>query len=134
MKKSETAQQRAQRILKELAKHYPGKNAFAMNNKNLHFACEIEPATDHPEFDRCIEVVIQSEPHFHRKMTQSYTIIRGKLELHIDNKTVILQEGDGYVVKPNQIHWAKGIDCECWYENYSTPGWTPDDHILASEE
>ena len=83
---------------------------------------------EHPEFDSAIEVIIESKPHKHVKMTQYYTIISGELELHVGEETMHLHPKDKYTVVPNNIHWAKS-DTECWLEIYSKPGWTKEDHI-----
>lgn len=127
----ETIKQRSKRILGQLKSKYPGKNAFDLDGRGLHFACEIEPTENHPEYDRAIEVIISSKPHKHSKMIQQYTIINGVLELHVGNKTFLLKTGDIYTVKQNKIHWATSNQ-ECWVEVYSKPGWTKEDHITIS--
>ena len=93
--------------------------------------CEVEPTKDHPEYDRAIEVILSSKPHKHLKMTQNYTILSGKLKLHIRGEQVVmLHPGDKYTIHPGNVHWAVGAD-ECWVEIYSKPGWTKEDHILV---
>lgn len=124
----ETTKQRSERILRELRVKYPGKGAFDLDGCGRHFVCEVEPTKDHPEYDRAVEVIIQSQPHQHRKMTQRYTILSGTLELHVGDKTVVLKSGETSTVKPGKIHWAQSND-ECWAEIYSRPGWTKADHI-----
>jgi len=126
--KNETIQQRSGRILKQLRKKYPSKNCFDLNGRGMHFACEVEPTKDHPEYDRAIEVIISSKPHKHLKMTQYYTILSGTLELHVGDQAITLRRGDKYVITPGKAHWARS-DNECWLEIYSKPGWTKEDHI-----
>ena len=126
----ESTQQRSQRILSELKKRYPGKEAFDLDGRGKHFVCEIDPTKDHPEFDRAIEVILSSKPHKHLKTTQKYTVLSGTLELHMGKETVILQKGNTYTVNPGIIHWALSNN-ECWAEIYSNPGWTKEDHILV---
>jgi mannose-6-phosphate isomerase-like protein (cupin superfamily) len=128
MSNKETKEQRSKRILSQLREKYPGKKAFDLDGRGKHFACEIEPTQEHPEYDRAIEVIISSQPHKHLKTTNYYTVISGTLELHVENKTIILKPGDSYTVEPGKIHWAKS-DNECWAEIYSEPGWTKEDHI-----
>lgn len=129
--KSETGEQKSKRIIKQLNGKYPNKIAYDLDGRGMHFVCEIEPVSEHPEYDRAIEVIIQSKPHKHLRMTQNYTVRSGSLELHINNNEVInLKAGDKYTIHPNIIHWAKS-DNECWVEIYSEPGWTKEDHIVV---
>lgn len=125
---SETQAQRTKRILGTLRVEYPGKNAFDVDGSGQHFACEVEPASEHPEHDRAIEVIIQSKPHKHMKTTQRYTVLSGTLELHIGDKVIMLHPGDTHIVPAGEVHWSKSDD-ECRVEEYSQPGWTPEDHI-----
>jgi mannose-6-phosphate isomerase-like protein (cupin superfamily) len=126
----ETAEQRTQRILKQLKEKYPQASSYDLDGRGLHFVCEVEPVTEHPEYDRAVEVIILSKPHKHYKMTQEYTIISGNLELHINEEIINLKPGDKYTITPNNVHWAKSDD-ECFVEIYSTPGWTKEDHIVV---
>jgi len=126
----ETPEQRSIRVIKELKQKYPGKKAYDLDGRGLHFVCEVEPVEEHPEFDRAVEVIILSRPHKHFKMTQQYTILKGNLELHVDGKTINLKAGDEYIVHPNNVHWAKSVEDECWVEIFSQPGWTQEDHIV----
>jgi mannose-6-phosphate isomerase-like protein (cupin superfamily) len=103
-----------------------------LDGRGLHFVCEIEPTSEHPEYDRAVEVIIDSKPHKHLKMKQQYTIISGNLELHVGDRIVKLSKGDEYTINPGLVHWATSND-ECWLEIYSTPGWTKKDHIKVSE-
>lgn len=126
--RTETKEERAERILSLLKEKYPNANALDLDGSGQHFVSEVEPADEHPEWDRAIEVIIKSKPHKHHKMTQQYTILEGSLTLHVDNETIELKPGDTYTVKPGLVHWAES-DGECWLEIYSEPGWTPEDHI-----
>jgi mannose-6-phosphate isomerase-like protein (cupin superfamily) len=127
---NETIEERSKRILALLRNKYPEKESYDLDGRGMHFVCELEPVKDHPEYDRAMEVIISSKPHKHLKMTQDYTVLSGHLELHIGNETILLNPGDKYVVKPNNVHWAKSND-ECLVEIYSEPGWTKEDHIIS---
>jgi mannose-6-phosphate isomerase-like protein (cupin superfamily) len=120
--------QRSNRILTELRESYPGKSAFDLDGRAMHFVCEVEPTIEHPEYDRAVEVMLLTLPHKHLKMTQYYTVLAGTLELHVNDEVIILEVGDQYDIKPNIIHWAKSEN-EAWVELISTPGWTKEDHI-----
>lgn len=124
----ETLQQRSERIINQLSEQYPNKPTYDLDGRGLHFVCEIEPVTEHPEYDKAVEVIIDSKPHKHIKMTQYYTILKGNMELHYKDEIINLKEGEKYTIEPNNIHWAKGD--ECWVQIHSTPGWTKADHII----
>jgi mannose-6-phosphate isomerase-like protein (cupin superfamily) len=127
----ETNADRTKRILNQLKERYPQAKAYDLDGRGMHFVCEVESVDDHPEYDRAVEVIIESKPHKHLKMRQNYTILSGALELHYGDKTEMLQPGDKYVIEPGNKHWAKS-PTECWVEIYSEPGWTKEDHILVN--
>ncbi len=127
----EKPEERVTRILRELNTKFPKAKAYDLDGNKNHFVSEIEPVTEHPEYDRAIEVIISSRSHKHLKTTQYYTIISGDLELHAGDNIVKLHKGDTYVVKPGTPHWARS-DNEAWVEIYSKPGWTKEDHITIN--
>lgn len=133
MTTTETQKQRSERIIKKLKAKYSNKAAYDLDGRGFHFVCEVEPVSEHPKYDKAVEVIISSKPHKHLKMTQYYTIVSGTMEFHIGNKVIQLKAGEKYTVKPNNVHWAKS-DNECWVEIYSEPGWTKEDHILVDNE
>ncbi|MBI2325921.1 cupin domain-containing protein [Candidatus Collierbacteria bacterium] len=126
--KKESLEERSERILNELKNKYPKTKAYDLDGHSEHFVCEIEPVTDHPGYDRAVEVILKSQPHKHLIMTQYYTIISGTLELHDGEKVIVLNPGDKYTINPGRTHWAVSKN-ECWVEIYSKPGWTKQDHI-----
>ena len=130
--KIEITKERSKRILNKLKSKYPGKESFDIDGRGKHFVCIIDSAENHPEYDKAIEVIISSKPHKHKKITQYYKILSGALKLYINNKYVILQTNDTYIIKPNIIHWATSNN-ECWVEICSRPAWTKKDHILINK-
>ena len=132
MQNNESIEERSKRILKELLTKYPNKSAYDLDGRGLHFVCEVEPVDEHPEYDRAVEVIISSKPHKHNIMVQNYTILKGILELHVDDDVIILKEGNKYKVEAGTVHWAKS-DKECWVEIFSEPGWTKEDHIQINQ-
>lgn len=128
--KNETIGERSRRIINLLKSKYPGKKAYDLDGRGMHFVCEVEPVEEHPEYDRAVEVIIKSKPHKHNKMVQTYTVISGSLTFHLDNQTIILKEGDKYTIQPGIVHWAES-DGEGMVELYSEPGWTKEDHIVV---
>lgn len=106
-------EERSKRIINQLKGKYPKAKAYDLDGKSQHFVCEVEPVSDHPEYDRAVEVIISSRPHKHLKMKQFYSIIFGTLELHVGEKVISLRAGDTYTIEPGNIHWAISDD-ECW--------------------
>lgn len=119
------------KIVSQLNKKYPNKKIIKNDAINpTEILCEVEPGLDHPEYSLAIAVIDKSKPHYHKHLTEEYRVIKGKLTLHIEGKTVILKPGNRYKILPNQTHWAEGN--ETWIECHSIPGWTVEDHILVN--
>jgi len=126
----ELLEERSERILNQLHKKFPGKKAFDLDGRGLHFVCEVEPTGEHPEYDVAIEVIISSQPHKHRKSRQFYKVLSGDLKLVLGQKTLQLGPGDTCAIEPGTVHSASSEN-ECWVEIRSEPGWTAEDHIPA---
>jgi quercetin dioxygenase-like cupin family protein len=117
-------------VLNELSVKYPGRTIIKNGEENpTEILCEIEPTCEHPDHSLAISVIDKSVPHVHKRLTEVYKVIKGKLKFNVDGKVIELTEGEAYTIKPGQIHWAEGN--ETWIECHSKPGWTPEDHILA---
>jgi mannose-6-phosphate isomerase-like protein (cupin superfamily) len=116
--------------IRKLQERYPGKKVYDLDGSGAHFVCEVEPAGEHPEYDRAVEIIFRSKPHKHLKTAQRYKILSGKLALHVGDSVIDLNEGDEHVIAPNQTHWAESEDGS-WVEIYSTPGWIKEDHITV---
>jgi mannose-6-phosphate isomerase-like protein (cupin superfamily) len=125
---NETIDERTKRILALLQEKYPTKDSYDLDGRGLHFVCEVEPVSEHPEYDTAIEIIIKSKPHKHLKMTQRYTVITGSMVLHVEDEAIQLKQGDKFVVTPGKTHWATS-DGKSLVELYSVPGWTKEDHI-----
>ena len=116
-------------VIQEMDRKYPGKAIFKNDENNpTEILCEVKPATQHPEYSLAISVIDKSIPHQHKNTVEIYNVIKGKLSLHVGDKTVTLNEGDSYEIPLNTIHWAEGK--ETWVECASKPGWTYNDHIF----
>jgi len=119
------------KVVAELSQKYPGKKIVQLPENNpTEILCEIDPATNHPEKSIAIAVIDKSEPHYHKKTTEIYKVIKGNLSMVIDGQKNKLEEGDSLIIKPRDIHYAIGD--ETWIEVYSEPGWSPEDHILIN--
>src|SRR5579863_983547 len=127
---NEPVEERQKRVIKMLKNKYPGKDSYDLDGRGLHFVCEVEPVSEHPEYDTAVEVIIKSKPHKHLKMTQRYTVLSGSMELHVENDVIHLKEGDKHVITPGKLHWAIS-DGKSLVELYSVQGWTKEDHIVV---
>lgn len=120
----------AKRVITELSQKYPGKKIIKIPEDNpTEILCEIDSTTNHPEKSVVIAIIDKSEPHYHKKATETYKVIKGNLSIVIDGQKNELEEGDSLSIKPEDIHHAIGN--ETWVEVYSKPGWVPEDHILV---
>jgi mannose-6-phosphate isomerase-like protein (cupin superfamily) len=126
----ETVEARQDRVIKMLTAKYPGKESYDLDGRGLHFVCEVEPVSEHSEYDTAVEIIIKSKPHKHLKMTQRYTVLNGSMELHVEDEVIHLKERDTYVITPGKVHWATS-DGKSLVELYSVPGWTKEDHIVV---
>jgi quercetin dioxygenase-like cupin family protein len=124
----ETPAQRADRILSWLRSSYPGRRCYDVDGRATQFVCEVEPVDGQSGYDTAVEVIISSSPHKHERATQRYQVLKGTLELHLDDDSMLLHEGDTCNVKPGTAHWATSED-EAVVEIRSKPGWNPEDHL-----
>lgn len=120
-----------EKVIKGLSQKYPDKKIIKLPEDNpTEIICEVYPATNHPKKGIAIAIIDKSEPHYHKKTVETYKITKGELTVFISDKEYKLKEGDSLTVNPGKIHYATGN--ETWVEVYSEPGWTQEDHILAT--
>jgi len=118
------------KVINQLRKEYSLKKIIKNNGENpTEIICEIDPTEKHPQYDYAIAVIDQSIPHYHKKITETYEVLKGDLVLTLDGKEISLKKGDKITIKPNTVHSAKGK--ETWVMAYSEPGWVFEDHILV---
>lgn len=122
----------AKKVIKQLKVKYPGKKIIANPEDNpTEIIVEIKPTKDHPEKSLALAVVGKSKLHYHKKSTEVYETVKGRLKLYIDGKKYVLEKGEKMTIKPGQIHYAEGD--EVWFLTHSKPGWTFEDHVLVNE-
>jgi len=118
-----------QKVIRELEKRYPGKNVVITDPKNpTEIICEIEPGRNKSV---AVAVVDETRLHYHKKLTEIYEVVKGELTMYIEGFKHVVGEGETITIKPGTKHKAFGH--ETWINVYSTPGWTPEDHILVVE-
>lgn len=120
------------KVVSKLKKKYPGKKVVITDLQNpTEIICEVDPTEEHPTWSRAIAVVDSIRPHYHKKLTETYKVIKGKLIHYLGKESTQLNPGEKIVIPPGEIHWATGN--ETWFEVYSEPGWIPEDHILVTD-
>ena len=118
-------------VISELSKKYPDKKIVRNEKDNpTEIICEVDPVTEHPERSVAIAVINKSEPHYHKKSTETYEVMKGELMINKDGREYKLREGDKLTIKPGEVHYAIGN--ETWVKVYSSPGWIPEDHLLIN--
>jgi len=118
-----------EKIIQKLSKKYPGKDIFNNNEERpTEIICEIDPTINHPEYSIAIAIIDKSIPHYHKKITEVYELLKGSLVINIDGQDYKLQQGDKLTIEPGKHHFAIGN--ETWVKVYSESGWTLEDHIL----
>lgn len=121
------------KILDRLKEAYPNKKVIALPTvRPTEILCEVDPSSEHPEYSVAVSIVDGSTPHYHKKSTETYTILEGELDLFIDGHLHHMKKGESVVVHPLSNHYATGR--ETWIECRSEPGWTAEDHVSSLSE
>ncbi len=121
------------KVITQLAEKFPDRTILKnQEERPTEIICETEPTRDHSDFSVAIAIIDQSIAHVHKKSTEEYEVLKGELTLTINGIRHALTEGMSYTIHPGEIHSASGR--ETWVKTTSTPGWTPQDHILIPKE
>jgi len=117
-------------VIKELKRMYPGRKVIVTDPKDPgEIICETKPGKGKSE---AVAVIDFTRLHYHRVLTEVYEVSKGELTMNIDGKKKVVKEGESITLLPGTKHSAKGK--ETWIKVSSTPGWTPEDHILLVED
>jgi len=99
----------ARQVKSDLESQYPHKKIIFLPPDNpTEIICEIDPASEHPSHSRIIAVIDKSATHLHKVSTESYTVLKGELNLFLNGQKKALKQGESYQIKPWTIHWAEG--------------------------
>jgi len=98
------------KIIQELRLKYTGKNIIAIpKDEPSEIICEIDPTSLHPEKSTALAIVDKSAPHYHKKSTEVYEVIKGTLTVYKDGKDFNLKEKDKITIEPNVVHMQKAM-------------------------
>ena len=125
----------AEKMHKAFSFKYPDKRILQQPSEDNPTAviCEIEPASEHPEYSVARVALGSFEPHYHKLSSQTYNVLRGKLLLTLTMKEVVLIPGTEYIVPPNMVHSGESVTEDTVVEVTSRPGWTSGDHIFVNQ-
>ena len=84
---------------------------------------EGRPATVH-----LLDVKQDSRPHYHRKMTECYTILEGQGFLELDGEMVPVRPLDTVMIRPGCVHRPVG---QMRILNVAVPGFDPEDEYVV---
>jgi len=116
-------------VIEELKKKYPGKRILLNNRQNCtEILCEIDPTILHPSYDVAVAVIDKTIAHYHDLSEETFKVLKGVLNLSIDEKKFVLNEGQSMVIKPGQHHEATGN--ATWVRLTTKPGWKQKDHHI----
>lgn len=122
------------KVRAELLRAYPGANVLVttrIGRRVTEMVAELGPYYDTqnkvlPIGSIAIAVIEQSREHWHNETWETYSVEKGQLTVHINNKPHIIQEGgESLTIQPGQRHWAEGK--QAWVRVLSTPPYNPDD-------
>lgn len=121
-----------EKVVSRLKRECPGKTIILNPPENpTEIVCETRPAQSSEDVGVAIAVIDDSNPHYHRKATEIYEVLKGNLSITINGKEHKLKEGEKITIEPGKIHFAKGN--ETWVSCLSKPGWKLEDHILVKQ-
>lgn len=120
-------------VIQELKKRHP--KGVIIENKNAkgittEIICELDSTKDR---SFAIAVIDSSTIHYHRKMTETYKVLKGSLRVFkYDSEKRryaehYVEKGKSIIIRPGEIH--SNIGDETWIEVISEPAWTIDDYI-----
>lgn len=117
------------KVISQLKRKYPGKKIIITDRTNPgEIICETEPTEAHSDWSEAIAVIDFTRLHYHQRLTETYEVLRGKLDITVNGKLQHLRTGEKITIPPLTKHHAEGHNT--WIRVSSKPGWTPEDHIL----
>lgn len=95
---------------------------------------EIVTEGDGVDFGVAEVEIIDSLAHFHKETREVYILLSGKLEIRLNDKTVVLENyGETVTIPQNVVHSAKSLGYgPAGVLIVTMPAWTQADHHLVS--
>lgn len=94
---------------------------------------KLTDAKDSKGFDFVhVTITDPTKKHYHKKLTEVYFVLKGAIEVELDDKIEHLQKGEMIMVFPNTNHKAwKTSDEDAEILVVCCPPWTEEDEILV---
>jgi len=122
-----------QKITAKLKSFYPGRKVIVTDPLNpTEIICEVEPTEEHPKWSVAVAVIDSTRLHYHKRLTEIYHIMSGKLNMYLNGQLHQLQQGDIIKIPPNTRHYSIGNETIVYV--YATPGWASEDHVLVIDK
>lgn len=73
----------------------------------------------------------RSEKHYHKTTLETYTLVSGKLRVHLGDRVEELRTpGQVLTIPVNTPHWAESLgEGPARIAVFTSPAWTPEDHL-----
>lgn len=117
-------------ITEKLSLKYPNSCVFQNKDSNGVIVEVVVELENDGNQSHAIAVIDRSLPHFHLVIEEKYKVIKGVLSLYVDERNIILHEGDEFKIEAGKKHYAIGDST--WVDVVATPAWNPEDHITLS--
>jgi mannose-6-phosphate isomerase-like protein (cupin superfamily) len=106
---------------------YQNKKAFA-----AEIVYEVTTQANRLPFGIALADIKQSVPHFHKRTTETYTVVQGDLEVRLDGAKYTLRPGDVIKISPGVIHSARSLgETPARITVTSIPEWSQADYHRA---
>lgn len=122
------------KMIETLAKRHPGKKIILIPEiRPTEVICELD-RDPHGKWSTAVALVGRSESHWHEKLKETYSVVRGKLRYMngtLKNGEVLTPDSLPQVIWPGCHHWAVGIGKPAEVLVTSVPAWSLNDHHLS---
>jgi mannose-6-phosphate isomerase-like protein (cupin superfamily) len=122
-------------LMHELEPHidpslYQNKKEFA-----AEIVYEVTTQANRLPFGIAFADIKQSVSHFHKRTTETYTVVQGDLEVRLDGEKYTLGPGDVIKISPGAIHSARSLgETPARITVTSIPEWSSEDYHVAEGE
>lgn len=124
------------KVIRNLKEKHPDGNIIENKNGSgvtTEIICEIVTSRDNPNESIAIAIIDSSVIHYHKVITETYKVLKGKLTIlkyTADKRVfeeVVLNAGELISIKPGELH--SNLGKETWVEVISNPAWFIEDFI-----
>lgn len=94
---------------------------------------EVVTAANKEGFGYAVAHITRAAAHYHKYTDETYTLLGGKLRVHIGKKSFDLTTlGASLEIPIGETHWAESLeDTPAKVGVHTIPAWSQEDHILV---